>query len=64
MIEPSPHDPFKVKQCRSCEHSYGTHNSNGCMFIGFTNKGCNCKEYITKDNLRYLEWCYEMAKKK
>lgn len=65
MIEDVRIQPNIVKFCRMCEHSYGWHDQNGChqgVYNSPFGKFCKCKEYITKDNLKYLEWKYEQNK--
>jgi hypothetical protein len=72
MIENSFPGPTYVRFCRTCDHSYGNHSNDGMgmRMVGYyienniiENDFCKCKEYITKDNLRYLEYCYEKGKK-
>jgi hypothetical protein len=52
--------------CRTCGHFYGYHFNTGMTIRGhefadgqcdpFTDRGCNCKDFIPGDNLAFLEW--------
>ena len=67
MIEPIEVVSQAVQYCRTCNHTYGWHVRGGerCMYDlnKYFKNNCKCEEYITSDNLRYLEWKYEQNKK-
>jgi len=55
--------------CSICKHSYGMHKDNGgkemgCAINLFKSNIplCLCQEYITSDNLKFLEQKYQESK--
>jgi len=50
----------KNSKCRSCNH---LHYFDSCRHIARCTLGiyCLCDNFIPKDNLEYLEWCYEKS---
>jgi hypothetical protein len=56
----TPPVDLKLKTCRMCNHAH-IEAQKGCIeLVGYSVQFiiCLCEEYVPKDNLEYLEWCY------
>jgi len=55
------------KICRVCSHIKFLHLQKGCTDQILSKEGklylCNCKEYIPKDNIEYLEYMSEKERR-